>query len=106
MPIIAAAAAMIGIALVGEQLEQAVEERVKAYEFGDYSAWAMRRVLWESRFQEMLADGRKSVQSDLTAKVRETMEPVREKTIAKYEAILKLVIQDLNVLEEIRTASR
>ncbi len=103
---IAAAAAMIGIALVGEQLEQAVEERVKAYEFGDYSAWAMRRVLWESRFQEMLADGRKSVQSDLTAKVRETMEPVREKTIAKYEAILKLVIQDLNVLEEIRTASR
>ena len=54
----------------------------------------------------MLADGRKSVQSDLTAKVRETMEPVREKTIAKYEAILKLVIQDLNVLEEIRTASR
>ena len=90
-----------------------MEAQVKNHEFNAASLWVLHAVLWESKFNEKLAQGR----ADATARLRAGIlqgtrgkpdgpaagpageDAVADVAVRKFEAVMDLVVQDLGVLE-------
>lgn len=117
LALLAGAAALLSFLGLMKGAQEALEARIKDYDFGAASLWVLHKVLWKSKFEEKLAQGRADAKAELQRKIGEStrkaveapagpgssapssQSPIEEIAVQKYEAILALVVQDLGVLE-------
>jgi hypothetical protein len=117
LALLAAAAVLLSFLGLMKGAQDALEARIKDYEFGSASLWVLHKVLWKSKFEERLSQGRADARAELQRKIRESTRttlgtssgpgdtvpspenPIEEIAVQKFEGILALVVQDLGVLE-------
>ena len=109
---------------LGNAVGEAAQNAIRNHEFNDFTLMLLKAVLWESSFREKLASGREQAKAELRQKIRESTQgaPVaadgvdgsaadetpprpalEELVVAKFGAMIDLVIRDLDVLEMIRS---
>lgn len=105
-------AALVAAAAAGEQVQQVVEDTIKAHEFAGTTLWMLQSwVIGKDKLQTKLAEGRLEADGRLREAIRNSMmepnqgsnaTPIRQQSVETFDRIIDTVIQDLGVLEQIR----
>jgi hypothetical protein len=107
---IAGLAALLASLLGFKVVNEFAEKKIKAYPWGcvplQGDLKAMRLVLSEDRLKQKLAESRKEAIATLSVEIEKNLEGLREQVRVEFEHVIEQAIQDLGVLEQIRTTGK
>jgi cell division ATPase FtsA len=107
---IAGLTALLASVLGFKVVNEFVEKKIKTYRWGRVpfqgDLKAMRLVLSEERLKQKLEDSRKEAIATLSVEIEKNLEGFRDQVRVAFEQVIEEVIQDLGVLEQIRTAGK